>query len=780
MNMNWFDGDSSIKEVALFDAVQKTEEKKILLPLYQRDAVWSEGRMCALWDSLLRGFPLQSFLLVEGKGDSRSFGQEKRESTESSKIGYFDLLDGQQRLTAIIRGVSTAEKETVRLWLDLAPPTPEEKIHPFKFKYWIHPCTNVFPFGFRMEESGEHDFAPLHDGELNNIWTALQRGDYAGKDFYEIPLDKSFPWHAGCPVPLDELIALVRHEHAVVDCTALANEVEGIAKKHREKIEQYHLDWKAPQENVIKSVVAALLRLKKTKLVFQLIDLESLANDEDGYTLFERIGRGGVQITQKQLAVSKLMLILGAGGNDAVAGFHKTRWGRMLETEDIIHALARIAYVVAEVKPLPVDGLPDYEKKRQDWDMLELSTEKLKTMKNDDESWRNFKQTLVALCEESCLKSLFDSVFEKILLYHPTTNPHGFSLVQLGQGSRSGEGIAPITLHPLLLWQCKYGNGHSLDKPTREDMLRWVLFANGMVKDSRHGRLNRSIFLEVFSNRCFNFLSLKKNVLNDEQLRRELGFSYSWPKLKQDGKIESTEVIPLDLLEPKELIALTTRRLLLLNSPTNGVSNFILMWNQRAALHDLYGDIKNEYLPALHGKGRPFDLDHIIARNRFLYSASVGIDGNSLLEGTRSFFGQNILNKSELKAESFRKSLPNNNANYRYWPKHLNRADKDNVVSSKMDLQGVRYKLANHPLSIKFKLAHQETVWDWSAIPIQDQQDWEMLPPDNGDWNAKLIDLFIRTLLRRQYHLYGTAYQFLTPGYELSNDFCPNGIICTD
>ena len=785
--MNLFENDSTIKEVALFDAVKKTEEHKIFLPPYQRDAIWSEGRMCALWDSLLRGFPLPLFLLVNGSGESHPLpkNQEPRAQSEKIEGEYFDLLDGQQRLTAIIRGVSAGGNPVVRLWVDFAPPTPDEKkLHPFEFKYWLHPCTNVFPFGFRMEASGEHDFAALHDEELAKIWEALQgQSDHAGKDFYAIPLKDSFPWRARCPVPLDELIDLVRHDDTLVDSTVLALEVKKLAEKHREKIAQYNADWiKPPQENVVESVVSALLRLKKTKLVFQVIDLDSV---DDGYTLFKRIGRGGVPITQRQLAVSKLMLILGRPGNDAVAGFHKTRWGYMLETEDIIHALARIAYVFAEVKPLPTDGSPDFENKSRDWDMFDLSTEKLKTMKKDEESWSAFKYELEKLSEASRLKNVFNNVFEKILLYHPLSNPHGFSLVQLAQGSLSGEGIAPVTLHPLLLWQFKYGDDQSLEKSASEDMLRWVLFSNGMTTDPRNGALNHTAFREVFSRGRLDFSPFKEKVFLNKQLCRDIGIFYNKPKVNQDGKIDSTDVLPLDLLSPKEHVELTARRLLLQNwAMPPSVSKFVLMWNQRDALEKLYGNIPNEYLPALHGKGRPFDLDHIIARKSFLRSESdiSGIDQHSLLNGTRSFFVQNdVLKNPELKEENFRKYLANANANYRYWPKHLNRADGKNNVKTKMKLQGVLKNLENHPLFKKFEDANQETVWKWSAVPIQFQQDWERLPPDKGEWNSDLIALFIRTLLRRQYQLYGTAYQFLTSASKaLDDNFNPDGIICTD
>jgi uncharacterized protein with ParB-like and HNH nuclease domain len=101
--MNWFD-NGKVKEISLFDALQAKRTGIIKLPIYQRDAVWSEGRICALWDSLLRGFPLPSFLLVKGGRTSRDFQNHRlsaRGQSADPEQDYYNLLDGQQPMAAI-------------------------------------------------------------------------------------------------------------------------------------------------------------------------------------------------------------------------------------------------------------------------------------------------------------------------------------------------------------------------------------------------------------------------------------------------------------------------------------------------------------------------------------------------------------------------------------------------------------------------------------------------------------------------------------------------------
>ncbi|HEV8486651.1 MAG TPA: hypothetical protein VGV87_24105 [Blastocatellia bacterium] len=74
---------------------------------------------------------------------------------------------------------------------------------------------------------------------------------------------------------------------------------------------------------MVDRLAEALSHLREYRLAFQLIEWEAV-DDDDDYTLYERIGRGGVQITPRQLAVSKLMLALGRDGNDAVIAFQSS------------------------------------------------------------------------------------------------------------------------------------------------------------------------------------------------------------------------------------------------------------------------------------------------------------------------------------------------------------------------------------------------------------------------------------------------------------------------
>jgi hypothetical protein len=773
--MYWDENDQSIKEIDFFEVMEKTYGDKTLvkLPLYQRDAVWSEGRVCALWDSILRGFPLPLFLLVRGKGNSRSLAQDgmRTETNRNTDEDYFDLLDGQQRMIAISHGVMPGNTSTVRLWLDLAPTISKEKPHPYKYKYWLYPCTNVFPFGFNsMEKSGEHDFSPLHDSEIREIWEKIQvQDDFKDRDFYQIPLTKSFPWRANCPVPLDEIMGLLQNK--MFDSVTLKPELIKLADKFQNSVKSYGKGWRPPDNSVVELVAKALEKLRNRKLAFQLIELDHEDEDND-YILFERIGRGGIQISQRQLAVSKLMLTLGYEGNDAIAKFQKTREGTLLETEDVIHALARIAYTTSKIKP--EKNNEDFDKKLREWDLFDLNIDRLNTLKKDNELWARFSVELKSLCDTERLNTTFRNLFAR-LQFDPDKNENGFPLVQLAQTDRTREGISPITLHPLLLWHYKYGDS-LLERNHSEDMLRWIIFANGIASHPKHERLNQEAFWHVFDSGQLDFTRLREDIFKNSNLAKEIGFICNFPKINREGRIFAQELEYKNVPTPEEVTELVARRLILQNWAADGVSKFVLMWNQRVLLHTMYDGVDMKHLPALFSKGRPFDRDHIVARQKLLYNTT-GINTEALLDGIRVFFKQtDILKNSVLNESCFRKSVPNMNANYRYWPKHLNRADQDLVVKIKMNLAHIVENSGAHPLTKIFDGKHGDEVWAMSSIPLQDQSDWECLPPEDYKWNAELITKFIRIILKRQHYLYGNAYKFLT-GIELETNFNPEGII---
>lgn len=159
------------------DVVNNIHKKKYLLPAIQREFVWNTYQIERLFDSLMRNYPISSFLFWQVDKESvkdfefyeflREFHERDRRHNSKADVsgeeGITAILDGQQRLTSIyiaLKG-SFAEKLPRKRWdNDLAYP---------KKKLYLNLVA-------KSEDSElEYDFIFLTDEEAtendeNNYW----------------------------------------------------------------------------------------------------------------------------------------------------------------------------------------------------------------------------------------------------------------------------------------------------------------------------------------------------------------------------------------------------------------------------------------------------------------------------------------------------------------------------------------------------------------------------------------------------------------------------------
>lgn len=86
----------------LIELFKLVDEKKLVLPDFQRDLVWNKGQQKELIASLILSLPIGSFLILNGKNDdfaTKELGFPKRKVNPKEECMY--LLDGQQRLTSL-------------------------------------------------------------------------------------------------------------------------------------------------------------------------------------------------------------------------------------------------------------------------------------------------------------------------------------------------------------------------------------------------------------------------------------------------------------------------------------------------------------------------------------------------------------------------------------------------------------------------------------------------------------------------------------------------------
>lgn len=120
--------------ITIAQVIEGIDNNSYLLPAIQREFVWDNNKIEWLFDSLMRDYPISSFLFwrVEGKTKSQykfySFLKDFREKykTHNDEFNtdgandFMAVLDGQQRLTSLYIGLkgSYAYKKSNVWWID--------------------------------------------------------------------------------------------------------------------------------------------------------------------------------------------------------------------------------------------------------------------------------------------------------------------------------------------------------------------------------------------------------------------------------------------------------------------------------------------------------------------------------------------------------------------------------------------------------------------------------------------------------------------------------------
>jgi hypothetical protein len=152
----------------------ENENPYVKLPNVQRGFVWRPNQIEDLWDSILRKYPIGSFVFNK---DINS---------------QLQLLDGQQRVTAIMLGFQTktfrGSEGHYKIFIDLELPTNDSR------KYVFRVITDSHPWGYQRTPN----YRPLEAQKKRdaiNLWE--------GFDIIKPNLSNCFPIEATLPLPLN-------------------------------------------------------------------------------------------------------------------------------------------------------------------------------------------------------------------------------------------------------------------------------------------------------------------------------------------------------------------------------------------------------------------------------------------------------------------------------------------------------------------------------------------------------------------------------------------------
>lgn len=156
--------------ITIAEAVDNIHSNSFLLPAIQREFVWSSSKIEWLFDSLMRNYPISSFLFWSVEGDTVNgyrfykFINEYREryKTHNEEIStegissFSAVLDGQQRLTSLYLGLkgSYAFKEYRKKWENSESNIPTRKLYiNFKNKLTEQEDGRIYEFSFLKDSS---------------------------------------------------------------------------------------------------------------------------------------------------------------------------------------------------------------------------------------------------------------------------------------------------------------------------------------------------------------------------------------------------------------------------------------------------------------------------------------------------------------------------------------------------------------------------------------------------------------------------------------------------
>lgn len=280
----------------LSDAQQPSPKELITLPTLQRGFVWKPYQMEALWDSILRGYPIGALLLSKS-------GNGK------------DLLDGQQRCTTIalgfqdpfeeVKDILNLKENVPSIWMDLQPLERNK----YGLRFGVRVLTRSHPWGYQLADHRR----PIPTSQREKALEYLRKRQGPPKcGFSEITSEFRTPWDAYFPVPL---FMLLKANNSTFEIwrdelrERMSSLLAGIETRYGE------VSYSEVEESWLCNTYHAVLSAKELLLPEILVNKEAMTEDdnlsesEKDATLFIRLNAEGTRITGQELIYSMLKAV---------------------------------------------------------------------------------------------------------------------------------------------------------------------------------------------------------------------------------------------------------------------------------------------------------------------------------------------------------------------------------------------------------------------------------------------------------------------------------------
>lgn len=393
------------------------------VPKFQRGLVWDPSQIELLWDSLLRGFPVGSFVVCP-----RIPGQDDGEDPSITH----HILDGQQRANAIsmafedpFAAPSNSAGMSTRpiLWIDLCPEFSSGSTR----EYLVRCTTTAHPWGFRRSDN----CPSLQAWQIRETLHSMNLNPSDPEYVRPHPRDL-FPVESNCPVPMAWLMRLdPRNPDAF--WKSIGKQIETTTTPWAENLMRFLSDTSEKAVAERSEVIRGFQRLYDCQIVALPAPhslMESTKAEESGIStheeissiehLFQRLNRQGTRLDGEELAYSMI----------------KAYWPQVAKPIEriVLRRMPASRLVMLAARASLTEAMADHLR-----GSLTVTDIRRMALKKTEET------TKVISWIDGPLKPCCEWI-ENVVLYHPQSNPGGLLPVHLASIARSNPEVYLLLL----------------------------------------------------------------------------------------------------------------------------------------------------------------------------------------------------------------------------------------------------------------------------------------------------------------------------------------------
>jgi hypothetical protein len=183
----------TIKEISKWHLDLSSEIK---LPLLQRGFVWKAHQIEALWDSILRGYPIGAVLMSVDYKRTERFLLDGKQRSISIALGYLDPFNTKENIH-----LYSLKDSFPSIWIDLMPSEISQN-QIFNIKV----LTKSHPWGYQTQRDEIGNRIKLSKTERNRALTYFKTKNTGIESDNDLNKTTINPWDANYPVPLSWLL----------------------------------------------------------------------------------------------------------------------------------------------------------------------------------------------------------------------------------------------------------------------------------------------------------------------------------------------------------------------------------------------------------------------------------------------------------------------------------------------------------------------------------------------------------------------------------------------